>query len=86
MPTLTSLRKKIQTIDQQIIKKLAERQQLSKEIGCLKNSAGKKITDVVREQELMQYYENLSSQYGLQFPFIKRLFKMIIVYSRSMQR
>ena len=86
MSTLISLRKKIQKIDSQIIKKLAERQQLVREVGSLKNNVGKKVIDVAREQELMQYYENLCNQYGLQVSFIKRLFKMIIVYSRRLQR
>ncbi len=86
MTTLNQIRKKIEKIDAVIIKKLAERQHLSKQIGILKAKSGQKITDSNREQDLMQYYENLCEQYNLQFPLVKRLFKLIISYSRKIQQ
>jgi chorismate mutase len=85
MQNLKSLREKIEKIDAEIIKKLAERQKISKAIGELKKQSGKTIADDARENELMNYYENLSTQYGLESKFIKHLFKVIIAYSKKLQ-
>ena len=86
MATLNQLRERIKKIDSAIIKKIAERQRLSKEIGLLKHKTRKRIVDLTREQDLMEYYENLCVQYHLQPSIIKRLFKIIIVYSRKLQK
>ncbi|OGT46991.1 MAG: chorismate mutase [Gammaproteobacteria bacterium RIFCSPHIGHO2_12_FULL_41_15] len=86
MATIKQLREKIEVIDSAIIKKIAIRQKLSKQIGQLKNKAGKEILDNKREEALMHLYENLSAQYQLQESFIKRIFKIIITHSRRLQR
>ncbi len=86
MLTIEQLRKKINKIDAAIIKKLAERQKFSKQIGKLKDISGKSVIDIEREKELIDYHENLSAKYHLQEKFVKRLFRIIIGYSRGLQK
>ncbi|HEX4045621.1 MAG TPA: chorismate mutase [Gammaproteobacteria bacterium] len=85
MSTLIQLRNKIDKIDAAIIKKLAQRNKIAQKIGKLKAQSGKKVLDNKREQQLMRYHESLCEQYQLSAVFVKRLFKMIIAYSRRLQ-
>lgn len=85
MQNLKPLREKIEKIDAEIIKKLAERQKISKAIGELKKQVGKNIVDEVRENELLSYYENLSLKLDLDPEFTRRLFKLIMDYSKKIQ-
>lgn len=85
-PTLEQLREKINQTDTAIIQKLAERQKLSKQVGELKTKTGIAVLDSKREEELMQFYEKLSAQYGIDPEFVKSLFKTIITHSRSLQK
>jgi chorismate mutase len=86
MLTIEQLRKKIEQTDATIIEKLAKRQKLSKQIGQLKLRRGKDIVDRPREEQLFEFYEKLSERYHLQRTFVKRLFKLIIAYSRMVQK
>ena len=86
MLTLEQLRTQIKQTDMKIIESLAERQELSKKIGQLKCEQGKEIVDLTQEKQLFESYEALSEQYYLQKTFVKRLFKLIIAYSRGVQK
>jgi len=86
METIKDLRKKINAVDQTIIKKLSLRNKLVIKIGKLKEKTGKKITDIKRERELMFFYEELSKQYQLEPSFVKKLFILIIANSRKTQK
>lgn len=86
MLSIKQLRKKIDKIDTEIIKKLAERKKISKEIGKLKAKIGKQIKDLKREQQLEELYEKLCTRYKLDPAFVKKLFKTIIKNSRNIQK
>ncbi|KTD53801.1 chorismate mutase [Legionella santicrucis] len=86
MCTLEELRKQIEQTDAYIIEKLAQRQELAKQIGEIKSKIGKKIVDHQREKKLFLYYEELSTQYHLQQEFVTRLFKIIISNSKKVQK
>lgn len=86
MASIESLRKKIQRIDASIIKKIAKRQALAKEIGQLKVKEGKDIVDLSQEEKLFKFYELLCAKYGLQSSFVKQLFQSIIAYCRKIQK
>ena len=85
MTTIEALRIKINELDESIIKSLSERKLIAIEIGKIKSTQNKTVTDNKREEELMQLYEKLSEKYQLQSEFIKQLFKMIIANSREVQ-
>ncbi|AOW50993.1 TPA: chorismate mutase [Legionella pneumophila subsp. pneumophila] len=86
MSTIEELRKQIEQTDAYIIEKLAQRQELSKQIGALKAKEGKKIIDRLREKKLFEYYDYLSRQYHLQQDFVNQLFKIIISNSKKVQK
>ena len=86
MPTIEQLRKEIERTDSNIIEKLAKRQELSKQIGQLKLSEGKEIIDLSQEKKLYEFYKTLSEKNKLQQAFVNRVFKIIIAYSRKVQK
>jgi chorismate mutase len=86
MKTLNELRDDIEKIDAQIIKKLAQREKKVQQIGLLKKASGSKIKDATREKKLMRLYEKLSEQYGLSEVWVKRIFRLVILHSRRVQK
>jgi len=85
MPTLDQLRQEIETIDAEIIEKIAARFFLVKQIGQLKNETGQAVLDPAREEKLRQHYQRLSQKYQLDVTFIQQLFDMIFSQSRQLQ-
>ncbi len=86
MPKLEILRAEIAQIDHQIIQQLAERQKRVLAIGQLKAQTGRAIRDVAYEKQLLKHYEELSAQQGLNVDYIKRIFKVIMHFSRQSQQ
>ena len=85
MQTIEQLRKKMNETDAFIIKKLAERQVLSKKIGQLKFQEGLDIVDLRQEEKNYQHYEELCLNYQLEPIFVNQLFKIIIDNSKKEQ-
>jgi len=86
MLTIEQLRTNIEKIDAEIIERLAQRQRLSRQIGQLKSEQGKSIIDHSQEEKLYQFYQDRAQKHGLQPEWVTRLFKIIIAYSRKIQR
>ena len=86
MSDLETLRKNIDTIDEDIIKLLAARQGIVQAIGQLKMEMGVSVVDLGREQALAEFHQSLSVRYALSPEFIKRVFDMIILESRQLQQ
>jgi prephenate dehydrogenase len=82
---LQQLRQEIEKIDSDIIRNLAKRQKIVKKIGALKAQTNMPIKDREREIKLMAYYENLSHNYQINPEVTKKLFEIIINYSRESQ-
>ncbi len=85
MLTIEQLREKIEQTDTHIIEKLAERQELAKQIGQLKLEEGRDIIDHSQEKRLFEFYDQLCEKHNVQKAFVKKLFKIIIAYSRGVQ-
>ena len=86
MLTIEELRKRIKQTDACIIEKLAQREALSKQIGQLKLDEGAEVVDLLREKKLFEFYGCLCDKYKLPQAFVKRLFKSIIIHSRTVQK
>jgi chorismate mutase len=86
MQKLEQLRNEIAEIDAVLIEKLAQRQNLSRQIGRLKVELGKAVLDVSREAQLFQYYQKLSVDYELDPIFVQHLFELIFAHSRDLQQ
>lgn len=76
-------RKKINEVDFAIIKLLAKRRELSKEIVRLKSQNG--VRDKNRENELISKLIKLGEKEGLNAKFVTKIFKEIIDDSVNLQ-
>ncbi len=86
MEDLKKLREKIDKIDASLIKKLAQRQKISKKIRLIKINAKIKVRDPSREKKQQQEYERLCFIHQIDSGFIKKIFGLILANSRSLQR
>ena len=78
-------RKKISKVDSEIIKLLAERRDLSREIISLKNEKQSLIRDKSREKELLTKLVELGKKAGLDSYFVTKVFHEIIDDSIQLQ-
>lgn len=74
-------RKKIDKIDEQLIKLLDERMGLAFELGKLKKSDGRDVFDANREEEVFNKLQDLPKQ-TIRDDEIKELYEQIIRISR----
>ncbi|OGV27734.1 MAG: hypothetical protein A3F18_00680 [Legionellales bacterium RIFCSPHIGHO2_12_FULL_37_14] len=82
---LNVLRQQIEAIDKEIIKQLAIRQDLCRQIGKLKKAKHISIEDPNREGELFALYSLLAKQYDLNISYVEKIFALIINESRKIQ-
>ncbi|RNC79492.1 MAG: prephenate dehydratase [Balneola sp.] len=82
---LESIRKRLDDIDRSILKALAERQGLVKEVSSykLENNAG--IRDMEREEKLLNKIRDLATEVGLDRYYAEHLFREIITNSVRFQ-
>ena len=78
-------RKKINKVDSEIIKLLAKRRDLSREIIRLKNESKSTIRDKAREKELLTQLVELGKREGLDSEFVTKVFREIIDDSVKLQ-
>jgi len=84
--TLSGARKRIESLDEELIEILAERMRLSQTIGALKGAKGKAILDPKRETKLKKLHERLAQKNSLSPVFVNTLFDTIFSYSRKLQK
>lgn len=85
-PRLKILRKKIDKVDATLIRMLAERRKLSREVGRLKVRLKMVVKDPKREREILKHYRAQSKRHRLDPAFVHKLFRDIIRYSRRLQK
>lgn len=85
MAKMEEEREQVNEIDSQIIKLLAERRKLSKEIISLKNEKHSTIRDKSRERELLTKLVEAGRKVGLDSYFVTKVFHEIIDDSISIQ-
>lgn len=86
MQNLNLLREKIDAIDAAIIAKLAEREEITKQIGVLKINQQLPVFDADREALLFKRYAQLCVEYQLAPDFVKALFELIHSHARELQQ
>ena len=75
-------RKRIDEIDEKILRLLEERVAEASRIGEEKRKAGKPVKDPAREEEVLKH---VAASTKLEADFTKKLFKMIVEYCRNEQ-
>ena len=83
---LATLRKQIKSIDVDIIKRIAKRFSLVKEVGKFKKKHALPINDLTQEKSLIDYYKKILIQYNLPEQAVLKLFKQVISLSKNIQK
>ena len=86
MTTLTKNRKRIDKINQKILKLLYKRMRSCKKIGCYKKRTNSKITDKEREEKMLRKISKEAEKYRLNKTFINKIFQEIFNESKRLQR
>ncbi len=82
---IKAIRKRIDYIDEEIVKLLAERVKAAKDIGRLKKEKGLPIIDFKRENEIYSRVRSLAIENGLSPEDCEKIFKEIIQMCRKIQ-
>jgi len=82
---MQEIRNKINTIDDQLLKLLSERRELSVEIIKLKNEDKSSIRDIEREKQLLSRLIETGKDFGLDSYYISKVFQEIISDSIRLQ-
>lgn len=83
---LSSLRSDINKVDREIIKLLAQRREISKEISKAKAEYEKPIRDQARETQLLDKLIALGTEHGLESSYLLKIFNEIIEDSVKTQQ
>src|SRR4030042_7124661 len=82
---LDDLRKKIDAIDARIVELIAERQDISKEIGKCKNKTSKLIEDRERELRVLEHVRGLARDMKISPGDVETIYRQIITASKKIQ-
>ena len=83
---LKELRLKIQEADKIIIKNLAKRLNLVKEIGEIKRKHNLDYVDLARENFLIDFYKDVCKQHQISEELIIKLSEVIFKHCRKIQK
>jgi chorismate mutase len=86
MTTLTKQRRKIDKINQKLLKLLSKRMESSQKIGNFKKSHSSMITDKEREEKMLRRISRQSKKYHLNEQFINTVFQEILNESKRLQK
>ena len=86
MEEIPELRKKIDLIDEQILKSLRERQEVSREIGRAKRKLKIQISDSKRENEVFGHVLQEAAELGLDTSKIRSIYREIISLCSNAQK
>ncbi len=82
---IDELRKKIDEIDSSVVKLIAERQSVAKEIGKGKNKTGKIIEDRERELRVLDHVRTLARDMKISPGDVETIYRQIITASKKIQ-
>jgi chorismate mutase/prephenate dehydratase len=82
---IDELRQKIDKIDAEVVKLIAERQAVSKEIGKGKNKTSKVIEDREREMRVLEHVRGLARDMKISPGDVENIYRQIITASKKIQ-
>jgi len=83
--SLKVLRKKVESIDQQILLLISQRQKLAPQFAKLKQQLHLPLHQPKREQELLKKYQNQAKKLNLSLKTIKQIFQLLMQSSLNQQ-
>jgi chorismate mutase len=84
--TLTTIRKKLDRIDTQIVTLLAKRQSHMREVGEYKRAMRLPYHQPQREKEILEVKGKLAKAVGVDKALIEKIFKLVFKNARELQR
>jgi chorismate mutase len=85
MQSIQKLRKRIDEIDEQILRFLGERSEICRSIGLLKKENEIPITDAIRENEVYGNIRGKAPDFGLDSDQVEAIFRQIVNMCSSVQ-
>jgi len=85
LENITTLRKKIDEIDEKFVLLLKDRMELCKRIGKIKKEEGLAVKDLRREDEVYLHIMSKALEYGLDPQKVEAIFKQIVALGVSVQ-
>ena len=85
MDDLKQLRKKVDSVDEQLLQLLSQRVQICRSIGSTKKAQGLPVQDARREQEVYQQVKAKASQLGLNPAQIEAVYREIVNMCSAVQ-
>jgi chorismate mutase len=82
---IQKLRKKVDEIDENILRLLGERSEICRSIGLLKKQNGMPITDVIREGEVFSNIRGKAPDFGLDADQVEAIYRQIVNMCSSVQ-
>ncbi|ENN96414.1 chorismate mutase [Methanocaldococcus villosus KIN24-T80] len=86
MKDLKKLREKIDEIDENILKLIAERNRLAKDIAEAKKALGLEIDDPKREKHIYEKIKRLCNCYNIDEDMAIKIFKILIEHNKKLQK
>ncbi len=84
--SLSSLRLQIDTLDEKLLKILAQRQELAAHIAAIKQATRLPVRDPKREKKLLAAKQKLATELGLSTKATTEIFQLLMKNSRSSQK
>jgi chorismate mutase len=85
LENITTLRNKIDTIDENLVRLLKDRVELCKRIGKIKEENGLAVKDLRREDEVYLHVMGKALELGLDPQKVEDIFKQIVALGVSVQ-
>jgi chorismate mutase len=85
MQGIQKLRKRIDEVDEQILRFLGERSEICRSIGLLKKENDIPITDAIRENEVYSNIRGKAPDFGLDADQVEAIYRQIVNMCSSIQ-
>ena len=85
MENITTLRKKIDAVDEKLVHLLKERVELCRNIGKVKQETGLGVKDFRREDEVYLHVMSKALELGLDPQKVEAIFKQVVALGVSVQ-
>ena len=82
---LEDLRFQIDALDEQLVRTMARRLVLVKQIKKAKKTEGSPVLDKKREKFILQKIKSLSLKHGVSYRILKKVFSVIFMESKALQ-
>jgi chorismate mutase len=85
LENITTLRKKIDAVDEKFVQLLKDRMELCKHIGKIKQENGLGVKDLRREDEVYLHIMSKALELGLDPQKVEAIFKQVVALGVSVQ-